>query len=109
MRDTPAQGRDQPDQFGRGLGDVAADERGGVAVGQRTEPELGRAVPVDEAPPRRLQGICRRNRAMREHDAHPLTARRPGEVVQQAQAAVVGVVYVVDGEQQALTRRGQPD
>ena len=49
------------------------------------------------------------NRAVREHDAHPLAARRPGEVVQQAQAAVVGVVHVVDGEQQALTRRGQPD
>jgi hypothetical protein len=44
-----------------------------------------------------------------EHDAHPLAARRPGEVVQQAQAAVVGVVHVVDGEQQALSRRGQPD
>ena len=108
-RDAPAQGRDQPDQLGRGFGDVAADVCRGVTVGERAESELGRAVPVDEAPPRRLQGICRRNRAMREHDAHPLTARRPGEVVQQAQAAVVGVVYVVDGEQQALTRRCQPD
>ena len=44
---------------------------------------------------------------MREHDAHPLAARRPGEVVQQAQAAVVGVMHVVDGEQYALPCRGQ--
>jgi len=46
---------------------------------------------------------------VREHDAHPQAARRPGEVVQQAQAAVVGVVHVVDGEQQALTSCRQPD
>jgi hypothetical protein len=133
-RDAPGQGRDQPDQLGRGFGDVAADEGRGVTVGERAEPELGCAVPVDEAPPRRLQPMSgrhrrgqpirgqpirgqpirgqqsrRRNRAVREHDAHPLAARRPGEVVQQAQGAVVSVVYVVDGEQQALTRRGQPD
>ena len=108
-RDAPAQRRDQLDQLGRGVGDVTADERRGVAVGERAEPELGRAVPVDEASPGRLQRARRRNRAVREHDAHPLAARRPGEVVQQAQAAVVGVVHVVDGEQQALTRRGQAD
>jgi len=46
---------------------------------------------------------------VRDHDAHPLAERRPGEVVQQAQAAVVGVVGIVDGEQQAPARRGQAD
>jgi len=38
---------------------------------------------------------------MREHDAHPLAVRRPDQVVQQAQAAVVGVVHVVHGQQHA--------
>ena len=34
---------------------------------------------------------------------------RPGEVVNETQAGVVGVVDVVDGEQQAVRRRRQPD
>ena len=108
-RHAPAQRGEQPDQLGRGFGDVAADERRGVAVAERAEPELGRAVPVDEAAASGLQRARRRYGPVREHDAHPLAVRRPGEVVQQPQAAVVGVVDVVDGEQQAPARRGQAD
>jgi hypothetical protein len=73
-RDAPAQRRDQPDQVGRGVGEVTADERRGVAIAERAQAELGRAVPVDEAPEDVRQRAGRRNRAVREDDAHRLIA-----------------------------------
>ena len=54
--------------------------------------------------------LVHRRRPVREHDAHALVARRPGDVVHEAQAGVVGVVHVVDREQQAVASptRGGP-
>ena len=95
-RDATPERRDLLDQLGGRLGDVAADERRDVVVVERAELELGRAVAVDEALAGLGQRVGHRRRPMGEHDAHPLVVRRAGDVVQEAQAGVVGVVDVVD-------------
>ena len=92
-----------------GFGDVAADERRHVVVVERTELELGRSMPVDQALACLGQRVGQRRRPVGEHDAHPLVVRRAGDVVEQPQAGVVGVVDVVDGEQQAVRGRRQAD
>ena len=45
---------------------------------------------------------------MSEHDAHPLVVRRSRDVMHETQACVIGVVDIVDGEQQTIRRRCQP-
>ena len=106
-RDAAAERRDLLDELGGGLGDMATDERRDVVVAERTELELGGSMPVDQALARLGECVAHGSRAVGEHDAHALVARRPGDVVHEAQAGVIGVVHVVDGEQQTVRRRCQ--
>ena len=76
---------------------------------ERTELELDGTVPADQAVARFRERRVRRRRPVREHDAHALLTSRTSDVVQQPEAGVVGVVDVVDGQQQAVGRRREPD
>ena len=97
------------DLLGRGLLDVPTDEGGDVAGAQRPELELDGSMPVEQALTRAGQRLRHRSRPVRQDDADPLVVRRPCEVVQQAKAGVVGIVDVVDGQQQPTGGRCPAD
>ena len=88
---------------------MTTDERLDVRTFERFELELDRSMPIEEALSGLDQDVRQRRRTVPEHDAHPLSTRRPGEVVNETKTGVVGVVDIVDGEQQAVRRRSQPD
>jgi hypothetical protein len=108
-RKSPTERRDLLDQFVRWLGDVAADQSGNRVVVQRTELELEGAVSIDEALARLCERVAHGIRPAGQHDAHAVTARRAGQVVEQPKAGVVCLVDVVDGEQKAVRGGDQPD
>jgi hypothetical protein len=108
-RHAAAEGRDLVHLLGRGRGDVPSDEPRDALPVEGTEHDLGGAVAVEEALAGLGQDLAQRARPVGEDEADAVLTGRPGQVVQQAQAGVVGVVDVVEGEQQAVRRRGEPD
>ena len=108
-RQAGADGPDPVDRLGRQIGEAIRE--------QATGGTLRRAVPA--APGRRFPGTTRlsatsrsgsvADRPVREHDQHRLGHRAAGEVVQQPQRRVVGLVHVVDDDQQPVTGCGEPD
>ena len=108
-RHATGDGGDLLDQLVVGLGDVATDQAGhrllveGSQLGHHRT--LARHEALTHLQERRTDGV----EAVRHHQGHAVVRRGPGEVVQEAQAGLVGIVDVVDGEQQPLPRRRQPD
>ena len=94
----------------RGSGDVAAHERRRCRR-RASGPSSSSIAPWRSIRLWRVSASVsrRRRRPMGEHDADALVARRAGDVVQEAQAGVVGVVDVVDGQQQPVRGRREAD
>ena len=108
-RHAAGDGGDLLDQLLVGLGDVATDQTGHRALVEGSQLGHHRALARHEAlahlQERRTDGV----EPVGHHQGHTLVRRGPGEVVEEAQAGLVGIVDVVDGEQQPLPRRRQPD
>ena len=108
-RHPAAEGGDLVDLLVRRGGHVPTDQGRDTVPIEGTEHDLGRAMAVDEALAGLGQDVAQRARSVGEDEADVVVARRPGDVVQEAKAGVVGVVEVVEGQQQAVRRRGEPD
>ena len=96
---------DLRDLLAVGPGEPSLDQPRHAVLVERPQLDHGRRVAVDQAVARLGQRGAHRRRPVAEHDADALRGGRAGEVVEEAQARVVGVVDVVDGEQEAVRRR----
>ena len=75
---------------------------------QRSGHQLCRAVTAEKAPAHLLQPAAGRDGSVSENQADPVLVGRAGQVVQKAEAGVVGIVEVVDDEEHSDSRRRGP-
>ena len=90
-----------------GIGNVAGDERGGGGPVERRELEVDGVVAGHQAVPGFREGRCVWRWAMADGDDDALVEAGAGQVVQQAQAGVVGVVDVVDDQEHTVGGGGE--
>ena len=85
-----------------------SDQPPGRGPVQRCELDPGPRAPRDQAVAHRAHRLTGRL-TVREGQQHGFGDGDPGQVVQQPQGRVVGLVEVVDDQQQPVPARGQPD